>query len=208
MILLKNIYFSYYSAPFNLKTKVFENFSAKFDKGKIYTLTAPNGYGKTTLLKIMAGFLLPQKGELIIGNSAVNFKDFPYDKISLFYNQERAFYNQLTVKENLYFYGFSNIEEIKNKLTYVNLNREFLQEKFENLSSGNKAKAVLIKTIMENKQIILLDEPFSYLDSKSKESIKRYLGEIKKEKCIIIATNNEKEIKEISDETIRMGDVK
>lgn len=208
MILLKNIYFAYYSELFKLKTKVFENFNAKFDKGKTYTLTAPNGYGKTTLLKIIAGFLVPQKGELRIENSVVDFKNFPYDKISLFYNQERAFYNQLTVKENLYFYGFSNIEEIKNKLTYVNLKTKFLYEKFENLSSGNKAKAVLTKNIMENKPIILLDEPFSYFDSESKESIKRYLTEIKKEKCIIIATNNEKEIKEISDETIRMRDVK
>jgi len=208
MILLKNIYFSYYSAPFKLKIKVFENFSFNFNKGIIYTLTAPNGYGKTTLLKIIAGFLVPQKGELIIENSVVNFRDFPYDKISLFYNQDRAFYNQLTVKENMYFYGFSDIEEIKNKLTYVNLKTEFLYEKFENLSSGNKAKAVLIKNIMENKPIMLLDEPFSYLDPESKESIKRYLTEIKKERCVIIATNNEKEIKEISDETIRMIDVK
>ncbi|MEW6011863.1 MAG: ATP-binding cassette domain-containing protein [Elusimicrobiota bacterium] len=208
MILLKNICFSYYSELFKLKTKVFENFNAQFDKDKIYTLTAPNGYGKTTLLKIIAGFLVPQKGELRIENSVVDFKNFPYDKISIFYNQERVFYNQLTVKENLYFYGFSNMEGIINGLTYVNLKTEFLYEKFENLSSGNKAKAVLIKNIMENKPIMLLDEPFSYLDPESKESIKRYLTEIKKERCVIIATNNEKEIKEISDETIRMIDVK
>lgn len=208
MILLKNICFSYYSNLFKLKTKVFENFNAKFYKEKIYTLTAPNGYGKTTLLKIIAGFLIPQKGKLFIENSPLNFNDFPYHKISLFYNHERSFYNQLSVEENLYFYGFENIKEIIDKLTYVNLNKDLLSEKFENLSSGNKTKAVLLKTIIENKPIILLDEPFSYLDLETKNCFKNYLIKIKKEKCIIIATNNENEIKDISDEQISIDHVK
>lgn len=207
MISLKNISFSYSTPLSKNKVKVFNDFSISFDKNKIYTLTAPNGYGKTTLLKIIAGFLIPENGIMFIQNNAVDFKKFPYEKISLFYNQERAFYHQLTVIENLNFYGFSNIKEIKEKLTCVNFEADNIYKKFAELSSGNKSKAVILKVLLEDKPVILLDEPFSYIDIKSKEIIKNYLNDIKKERCLVISTNNPVETEKISDEIVDIKDV-
>ncbi len=187
MIELKDISFSYIRLLSKFRKEVFKKFTALFEDGKIHLISGKNGSGKTTLLKIMAGFLIPSEGHILIDGKKADYLNFPYQHVSIFMDPNRAFYHQLTVIENLKFYGYCNINEIQKIADAVNMSRENLNLKFGELSSGNRVKSVLIKCFIENKKNILLDEPFAHLDKNSQNSILKFILSIKKEKCVIVA---------------------
>jgi len=198
MLELKNISFSYKTIiPFK-KNKVIDNLSLKFDKG-LYSIIAQNGWEKTTLLKIIKGFLIPDCGEIIINGAKTKFKNYPSDYFSLFSNSFKNFYPQLTVIENIKL--FLTLEDVKIDLKKINqfskmLGIEnYLNKKTQELSTGSIAKAILLKIFIEDKNFILLDEPFSNIDEKSLEIIKDYLTKISMKKTIIIATSKRNETK-------------
>jgi len=197
MLELRNISFSYKTLiPFK-KTNIINNLSLKFDKG-IYLIIAPNGWGKTTLLKIIKGFLIPDSGEIFINKTKTDFKNYPSNYFSLFSNPIRSLYPQLTILENIKL--FLTLEDIKiNKERIYNLAtmlkiENYLTKKFEEVSTGTAAKAIFLKIFMEEKDFILLDEPFANIDDKSSELIKNHIKKIENNKIIIIATSKKSEV--------------
>ncbi|MEF3280308.1 MAG: ATP-binding cassette domain-containing protein [Elusimicrobiota bacterium] len=201
---LKNISYSY-KELFSFKRKnIFKDLNLKFEENKIYLITAPNGYGKTTLLKIMAGFLIPDKGDVIVNNHLL--KNFNPRLVYIVYNYTRRFYWQLTVKENIDFfsgiYHFSyNLNDFEMASDTLMMDRQFINKKFGQLSNGNMMKANLLLCFLSKSKIWLLDEPFVLLDEKSSECLSKILKEEKKQRTIIIASASLKE-KEIADEIV------
>lgn len=198
MLELKNISFYYTNLLNNKKKCIFSNLTVRIDKG-ITAIYGENGEGKTTFAKILCGFLVPQKGEVIFRDKKIDYKNFPYNKFSLFTNYNRAFYWQLNVYENLSFFGFNDKEKIKELSNEINLKEEFLSYKFQELSSGNKAKAVLLKVFLEDRDVVVLDDLSSNIDAKSIEKIKNLIKSIKDKKYIVITTSNPNDYNEISD---------
>jgi len=76
----------------------------------------------------------------------------------------------------------------------------YLNKKIQELSTGSIAKAIFLKILIEDKNVILFDEPFSNIDEKSIEIIKSYLTKISAQKTIIIATSKKNEIKGLVNE--------
>lgn len=204
MLELKDISFSYLSLlPFK-KRDVFKDINLSFEKGKIHIVYGPNGVGKTTLLKLIGGFLIPKSGCLYLDGSCVDFENFPYEFFSLFTNPQRSFIWQLSIYDNLALYGFDKKDEIIRISKKLNLQPELLNLSFAKVSSGTQAKALLTKTILEDRYVILLDEPFAFLDRKGILGLKEILLSKRKDKHILIATAKPDEFKDIADRYINL----
>lgn len=198
MIKLKNISFCYIDIIKRKRKCVFSNLTLTINKGAS-VIYGENGVGKTTLAKILCGFLIPQNGEIFINDEKINYKNFPYDKFSIFTNYTRTFYWQLSVYDNLSFFGFDDVERIKTLAYQINLKEELLSYKFSDLSSGNKAKAVMLKTFLENREVIVLDDLSANIDSISITKIKDLIKNLKTNRYVIITTSNPAEFTDIAD---------
>ena len=193
-IILKNIY--YYNDD---KNYILKNFNFTFSKGKIYGIYGESGSGKTTLLLILAGLLNPLKGKILINNSIINFIDI-YKKYSVSYMSPspHIFDNDIFFNASLKFNLSSDeINKVKTLLNHFNLkkfNKSFSDlendnHNIRNISSGEKQRIGFIRSVFDNPNILLLDEPTASLDFKNEKKIFKYLNLIKKDKIIIFSSH-------------------
>ena len=179
------------------KEKVLNNVNLTMESGNIYGLYGINGSGKSVFLKLLCGLYLPDAGEIKYDDKVLN-KDLKYPKDVGAFIERPSFLPNLTGLENLKL--LSNIEkkigidDILNALKIVNLTDE-MNKKYSKYSVGMKQKLAIASSIMEDKKVIILDEPFSGIDASSKEKIINYLlKEKEKGKIIIISTHIKEEL--------------
>ncbi len=168
----KKINFSYNSH------QVISNFSLKIPDKKVTSILGPSGCGKTTLLRLTSGLEKIQDGQIIFDNNllSANSFDLPPNKRKIGYVfQDCALFPHLNVIENIH-YGISeNQEKIKRKIDFILKQNNF--HKFSNrypheLSGGQKQLVALFRAIACEPKIILMDEPFSNLDTRLRESLR------------------------------------
>ncbi len=156
---------------------------------------ANNGSGKTTLFKILARYIYPDSGEITINNeSLLNYHK--KNKIILVLSQERSFYYRLTVMQNLnFFLSIFRMEktkrEIEEKLDFF----ELLPKKdsfYYELSTGLKQRLSIVRALLLDPNILLLDEIEKGIDINMLEHIFDYLDEIKKDISIIYSSHQKK----------------
>lgn len=154
---------------------IFSDFSLVLASSNLYLLEGENGKGKTTLFRIISGIDIEYDGKIFFNNKKLNHKDVFY------YNIDFNLYDILTVKENLKVIS-------KNYLPLIRkLNLEYLLNKKANeLSKGEKARIGIVKAILLNKPILLLDEPFSYLDLENSKLIFELIKEYSKDHLVIL----------------------
>jgi len=204
-IKLKNISLSYHSTTELRSFKIFNNFNLYLKKNNIYGIYGASGTGKTSLLNILIGFAKPQKGTIYYNN-----KKQTLNKIANNFNISFLQQNPTILDENIIINStlkFSNsIEEINRIKLYLkkfNLNK-FLNEKFitdnsiqsiKNMSGGEKQRIAFVRSIINNPDLLILDEPVSSLDKNNSELIFRFLKSFKKNKIIIITSHKNSEKK-------------
>ena len=154
---------------------IFSDFSLVLASSNLYLLEGENGKGKTTLFRIISGIDIEYDGKIFFNNKKLNHKDVFY------YNIDFNLYDILTVKENLKVIS-------KNYLPLIRkLNLEYLlNKKVNELSKGEKARIGIVKAILLNKPILLLDEPFSYLDLENSKLIFELIKEYSKDHLVIL----------------------
>ncbi len=189
MIKVENLSYSY--KDFFKKTCVFKSLNLSFEDKKIYLLTAPNGYGKTTLLKLIAGFLIPDEGDVFIDN--IKVVSFNPELSYLVYNHSRRFYWQLEVLDNLKFfseiYNISwNKEKFDEIIEVLRIDNKIFNKKYGELSNGNMMKINLLLCFLSEAKNYLLDEPFSAIDDKTINGLISFIKKIKDKKTIIVAS--------------------
>ena len=154
---------------------VFSDFSLALASSNLYLLEGENGKGKTTLFRIISGIDIKYEGEIFFNNKKLNYKDVFY------YNIDFNLYDILTVKGNLKVISTNYLPLIRK------LNLEYLLDKKVNeLSKGEKARIGIVKAILLNKPILLLDEPFSYLDLENSKLIFELIKEYSKDHLVIL----------------------
>ena len=162
--------------------------------GEKISMFGPNGAGKTTLLRILACLITPTDGSFTISG-------FPHtQRIQILRNiglaaQSGHFYEALTVNQNLEFYGkMYGLEKkglsarIMELLHRFNLS-EKSNHKVNQLSKGMKQRLIIIKSLLHDPSVLLLDEPYSGLDTLSADILSNYLDSLV-DKTIITATHD------------------
>ncbi|MDA9092162.1 ABC transporter ATP-binding protein [Pelagibacteraceae bacterium] len=198
-------------------TKKFNNFLAvnnisfNLEKGKTLGLLGPNGCGKTTSIGMMLGLITPSSGKVLINDqnidtsnrddllSRMNFAS-PYIELP----------KKITVKQNLEVYGrLYSVKDLKNRIDEISndLNlQNFLNKKTGELSSGQKNRVSLAKSLINKPEVLFLDEPTASLDPDIGDFVRQYL-EIYKSKnqvTILLASHNMKEVERLCDSIIMM----
>ena len=191
------------------------DFSFSLKDGEITSIIGPSGIGKTTLLRIIAGFEEPSEGEVRINEKLVSSKNFilPPEKRNLgLVVEDRALFPHLSVKKNVMF-GINYIEE-KESLAreYLELFKVLdLEEKFPHeISAGQQQRVAFARALITNPDILLLDEPFTALDKKLKSELHVETKKIFKEKglSVILVTHDEEEAEYFSDRIIEFQENK
>ena len=187
------------------------NISFTLDGNKTLGLLGPNGCGKTTSIGMMLGLITPTSGEVLIDNkninnanrnellSRMNFAS-PYIELP----------KKLTVRQNLEVYGrLYGVKNLKNRIFEIsedlNLNN-FLGKKTGELSSGQKNRVSLAKSLINKPEVLFLDEPTASLDPDIGDFVREYI-EIYKSKnqiTILLASHNMKEVERLCDTVIMM----
>ena len=143
--------------------KVINNFNKDFVSGYIYLLTGPNGSGKTTLLKIIKGLVKEDRGEIRVQRSSLDKLTFSYVDAN-----NRSFLHRLSVKENLrYFMALNSNDRVLEKIYQcadIFKASELLEKNFSELSSGQMQLISILRGILEDPKVLLLDEALVNLD--------------------------------------------
>jgi len=184
------------------------NFNIK--KNQTLALLGPNGCGKTTTIGMLLGLITPSSGQIFINESELNYKDHQFLNIMNFASPYVELPKKLTVLENLKVYGrMYLIENLSNKIEQLveDLNlKPFLNKKTGELSSGQKNRVSLAKSLINNPKILLLDEPTASLDPDTGDYIRSYLEKYKIENnvSILLASHNMAEVMRLSDYVLMM----
>lgn len=146
---------------------LFRNLNFEIKRGEKIALLGPNGIGKTTLLKIIAGKLKPDEGSIIYGTSV-----FP-----AYYEQEQESLdmNKMVIDEVWDAYPELNQTAIRNALAAFLFQGEDVFKEISVLSGGEKSRISLLKLMLSKSNFLLLDEPTNQLDMASKEVLEEAL---------------------------------
>ncbi len=160
--------------------KALENFSLEIKEGSIFGLLGVNGAGKSTLLSILNGLNTIDEGSVEVFGLDIKKDIKKIKEFSSIIPQNLAFYDKLTVKENLDFFAKiqNATQENYEKAIDINNLRELLNQEASTLSGGQKRRLNIAIGLLNNPKIIYFDEPTVGIDPKSRneilDSIKSY----------------------------------
>lgn len=185
---------------------VLKNINLQVEEGKLISLLGPSGCGKTTTLKIIAGLLTPDEGDVLFDGSSV--LKVPVEKRgAVIVFQDYLLFPHLSVFENVEFgLKMAKVDKVKRKekvramLRLVEM--EGYEEKYPHeLSGGQKQRVALARALAVEPKVLLLDEPFSNLDTRLRESMRDFILEIQKKLNIttILVTHDKEEALMMSD---------
>ena len=154
---------------------ILKNINLSLPPKKIIHVSGKNGIGKTTLLKILTNILEPEIGEIFWNSKNIKKNPFEFYKNTTFIMDQQTSNNNLTVKENIFFWCklfYSKIkpQEIESILEILQLS-DYKNNYVNNLSYGEIKKLELSRLIIEQKKLWILDEPYIGLDDKSADLI-------------------------------------
>lgn len=175
IVTLQNLCFSYE------KDKVLENISFEIPRGSYIALVGPNGVGKSTLLKLICGLKKPNSGTVQIATDKISYlSQLDVDKSIRYPLNVREIVSLGLRNGPLSFMRHEDWVTVDNWLTMFGLN-EFEKRKLSELSGGQQQKARLAKCLISEPDLLLLDEPDTGIDEKSREDIRSILRHLNKE---------------------------
>ena len=193
-----NITFNYEQMPMQ--------FTLSVQKGERVAIVGESGAGKSTLLNLIAGFDLPTSGEIWLNNCNHTQTEVASRPVSMLF-QDNNLFPHLTVEQNI---GLAlvpslklnteqkaQVAEIADKMGIA----EFLARRADQLSGGQKQRVALARTLLRDKPILLLDEPFSALDPKRREELQKLVAKLCQERnlTLLMVTHQIKESRALFD---------
>ena len=190
------------------KREVVRGVSIEMSGGEIVGLLGPNGAGKTTTFSMIAGFVTPSAGKLMInGNDITKFPPHKRARTGLVYlPQESSVFRKLTVEDNIRAIAQTLWISRSEQDDLVNLRLEELgltslaKQKAHTLSGGERRRLEITRALVLDPDFLLLDEPFSGVDPKSVSEVNKIITNLKgKGMGILITDHNVRETLRIVD---------
>ncbi|MEQ8196963.1 MAG: ABC transporter ATP-binding protein [Clostridiaceae bacterium] len=193
----------------NKETHTLQDINLSFNKGEFICLLGPSGCGKSTLLNIISGLEKPTEGKVFLNDKEVT--DVGVDRAVMF--QESALFPWLKVIDNVEFgmkiAGVPRKERREKALKYIKMVHlsKFQNSYIHELSGGMRQRVALARALTLDSQVLLMDEPFSALDSQTKTILRLELQKIwwETKKTIVFVTHNVEEAVLLGDRVIVMG---
>jgi len=179
-----------------------DNLSLEIEAGTIFGLLGPNGAGKTSLIRILTGITIPDKGSFVLKNT----KNHDFNQLSReigYLPEERGLYPDMKIIDQLEFFGRIkglSKKEARSKIDFYSRKMEidgWLEKKARELSKGMQQLVQFVGSIFYEPSLIILDEPFTGLDPiNSKKLQSEILGLSKEGKTIIFSTHRMEQVEE------------
>lgn len=186
---------------------VLSEINLSMEKNKIYGLQGKNGCGKSMLMRVMCGLVLPTEGRVVIDGEELG-KEISFPRSAGVFIEKPGFLDSYSGFQNLKMLAAIkntvNGDEIKRTLQRVGL-EDVMHKKYKKYSLGMKQKLGIAAAILEKPDLVILDEPANALDEKSEEKMWQIVREEKDRGALVIISCHTSEIlEEISDEIYKM----
>ncbi|WP_214715135.1 ABC transporter ATP-binding protein [Exiguobacterium sp. s151] len=210
---INDLHFSYKGAP----AETIKGFSISITKGEIVSLLGDSGSGKSTILRLIAGLEMPNQGVVVV-NDCVCCDDCqfmpPEQRGVGMVFQDYALFPHMTVEKNIRF-GLHKLsrkernERVEEMLTLVNLS-EFRHRYPYELSGGQQQRVALARALAPKPSLLILDEPFSNLDTSLQHRIRDDLRRLLKQTgtTTIFVTHDEEDAEALADRIVYLGEGK
>lgn len=194
---------------------ILQNISTEINKGDFVSIVGPSGSGKSTFLKLCSSLTSPSSGNILFNNK--NYMD--YSPIELRKNISYCFQSPYlfgdTVMENIEFpYKARHMKIDQSKIDFLfsifNMSKDYLKRDVQNLSGGERQRIALIRSMLFNPQILLLDEVTSALDTENTAIVENAISSINKQGTTILwITHNPEQSKKYANKilTFNLGKI-
>jgi len=198
------------------RVRALDRVSLEIRDGELFTILGPSGCGKTTLLRVLAGFEVPEEGRVYFGDRDVTFLK-PYLRNAAMVFQNYALWPHMTVFENVA-YGL-RVRRRKLRLTDEEIERrvrevlrlvrlEGLEDRYPlQLSGGQQQRVALARALVVEPELLLLDEPLSNLDAKLRVEMREEIRRIQTALRIttVYVTHDQEEAMSLADRVAVMN---
>ena len=213
IIEFKNVSFAYGNRL------ILDNISFKIQSSEVFGMLGPNGAGKSTIFNLICGLLKPKQGKIFIdGKDATNFPIYERSKTFLisYCPQTGGAFGDLTTKDNLKAISEIVIEDKAlrdGRIDYL-LSKFELENvkdiKFKHLSGGQRRKVVVALSLLRKPKILLLDEPFSFMDVISVRMLQEIIVNLQHEEqiTVLVTDHQAKELLSVTDSAMILSNAK
>ncbi len=186
-----------------MRKQAVKDVSLVLEDGKIYALLGPNGSGKTTFMKMVAGLVKPTSGAVYYNNGEIGVES---KKKVAYMSTEPFFYSYMTVKDvGKYYADFFDDFSMKRYEELISRMDLHMEDKAKELSSGLAAKLKIAATLARDAQLYMLDEPLNGVDIIAREQVLHTIVECATEgKTLIISSHLVDELEAIVDSVVFM----
>lgn len=190
-----------------------DDISIEMENG-LYGLLGTNGAGKTTLMRILCTVLKPSDGKIYYNGKDIFEMDGRYRNIIGYLPQEFGFYPNLSVKDYLSY--IASLKGLNKRLTKVRIEKllEIMgmqihsSKKMKKLSGGMKRRVGIAQALLNDPKILILDEPTAGLDPMERIKFRNLIGELSKDKIVLLSTHIVSDIEAIAKHIFVMKDGK
>jgi NitT/TauT family transport system ATP-binding protein len=163
---------------------VFEDLNMAFSEGEIHCLMGASGSGKTTLLQLLMGLMKPDTGEIRGMSGRKIAAVFQEDRLIEHYDAMRNI--QLVCDKQI------SVQRIEKELKQVGI-EDYADKTVNNFSGGMRRRVAIVRAVLANSDILLLDEPFKGLDELLKNQVISYVQQKTEGKTVILVTHDKEE---------------
>ena len=185
--------------------------SFSINKGEVLGLLGHNGAGKTTIMKMLTGFLSPDTGTINISNMSVSTNTLDIQKIIGYLPENCPVWSEMSIIEYLDFqlslkniYGENKKKLMNDAIDRTNI-RDRVFDSISSLSRGYRQRVGVAQAIMNNPEVIILDEPTNGLDPTQILSMRNLIKELSTSSTVILSTHVLQEVEAVCDRVIIIG---
>jgi len=176
-----------------------DSVSFEVQEGEIFGVLGPNGAGKSTLIRLIATLLLPDKGDIQVFGYDVVKQPVEVQRLINRVSVEASFFKKLSPMENLLYgarlYGMSGKEtraRVEEILVRLGLKKRSIYKPMEEMSRGMQQKVAIARALLSRPRLLLMDEPTTGLDPRSKREVQAVIEELNQESgtTILLTTHD------------------